>query len=243
MEILYRILYSLIIAVLLGFVIRSLFIVIKDMEIRKKRIMNGIIMLFIFLVIYISLLTYSPLKDPLENFGGIIGAYIAKSILKAFGITAYLLPLILIIGAIALLCNRTKQVFYHFGGLYIWLFFITLLIQSILPILDEGKRGDVGVFIGNFLLNKLTMSGSIALISFIFLIVLYIYLNSIFKLRAGLFKRMLYWMGKRRIKSKILKIGEERKFEEKEKREKKEVSRVLRLKQEETKTRRTTSES
>jgi len=199
---------SLIIAVLLGFVIRSLIIVIKDMEARRKMLMNGIILLFLFLIIYISLLTYSPGKDPLENFGGIIGAYIASSIYNAFGVTAFLLPLILIIAAIALFTNRVRKIFYHYGGLFIWLFFISLLVESILPGFSLVKRGEIGKVIGEFLLGRLTMSGSIALISFIFLIILYIYVHPAVKFRIGPFMKISSWITRRHEETKALKSGE-----------------------------------
>ena len=189
---------GLIIAVLVGFVIRSLILVIKDMDVRKKRVMNGIILLFLFLILYISLLTYAPGKDPMENFGGIVGAYLAKSIYTAFGLSAYLLPLILIIGAIALFTNRVRRIFYHFGGLFVWVFLIALLIQSILPVFPAVKKGEIGMIAGNFLINRLNIGGSIAIISFLILIVLYIYLHSIVKFNIRPLGRFLIWRHLRR---------------------------------------------
>ena len=200
---------SLIMVVLLGFVVRSLIIVIKDMDIKKRQVMNGLILLFVFLIIYISLLTYTPEGDPLENFGGIIGAYIAKSIYQTFGSSAYFLPFILIIASISLFTNRVRRVFYHFGGLFIWLFFIILLVQSILPGVSEIKRGEIGIIAGNFLLGKLTISGSIALILFVFLIVLYIYLYSVLKLKAIPLVRIFSWVIRRKGKEKVIHFNEE----------------------------------
>jgi S-DNA-T family DNA segregation ATPase FtsK/SpoIIIE len=184
---------SLIIAALLGFIIRSLIIVVKDMDVRKKQILNGIIILFIFFIVYISLLTYKPDRDPLENFGGIIGAYIARSIYENFGISSYLIPFILVIASISLLMNKTKIIFYKFGGLFVWLFFVLMLTISIIPGVSPAKEGKIGVIVGNFLLEKLTISGSIALISFIFLIIIFIYLHSVFKLKMFSLEKILKW--------------------------------------------------
>lgn len=229
---------SLIMAVLLGFVVRSLIGVIKDMDIKKRQVMNGLILLFVFLIIYISLLTYTPEGDPLENFGGIIGAYIAKSIYQTFGISAYFLPFILIIASISLFTNSVRRVFYHFGGLFIWLFFIILLVQSILPGISEIKRGEIGIITGNFLLGKLTISGSIALISFVFLIVLYIYLYSVLKFRAIPLIRIFSWVFRRKGPEKVRRIVKDRitpdKLEEKEgDKSRMEVFRIERLRQKE----------
>ncbi|MEA1913483.1 MAG: DNA translocase FtsK 4TM domain-containing protein [candidate division WOR-3 bacterium] len=185
------ILNSVIMAVLVGFLIGSLILTVKDMDNRRKRRMNGIVLLFLFFIIYSSILTYSPGGDPLKNFGGIVGSFIAKSIHNTFGISFYLLPFILIIGAIALFTNRIKQIFYRFGGLFVWTFFFVLLIQSIHPTISEAKKGQMGIAVGNFLVKKMSLNGSIALISFLFLIILYIYLHPVFKFNFGAFLNKL----------------------------------------------------
>jgi S-DNA-T family DNA segregation ATPase FtsK/SpoIIIE len=172
-----KILNFLIIASLGGLIIRSLIITVKDMEGRKKMVMNGMIILFLSVLIFLSLLSYSPRGDLAENFGGIAGAVIARSMFETFGILSYLLPLVFVIAAIALFMNKVKYIFYRIGGLFLWVFFISLTIVSINPGLSNVKKGEIGTLIGSFLVSKLSFGGSITLVSFLALLILYIYLQ------------------------------------------------------------------
>jgi len=160
-----------------GLIIRSLIITVKDMEGRKKMVMNGIVLLFLSVLILTSLLSYLPKEDLTNNFGGIVGAVIAKSMFETFGILSYLLPLIFVIAAFALFMNKVKYIFYRIGGLFLWVFFISLTIVSINPELPNVKKGEIGTIIGSFLISKLSFGGSITLVSFLGLLVLYIYLQ------------------------------------------------------------------
>ena len=197
---------SLVIAVLLGFILSSLYLTVRDMKVEKRRIMNGVIILFIFIILYLSLITYTPKGGATKNFGGIVGDYLAGSIYGAFGVSSYLLPLILLIGAVALFTNRIKRIFYHYGGFFVWICLISLLIQSILPQLEEGQKGEVAKSIGAFLIGRLNPGGSIALISFLFLLILYIYLHS--KIHSGIqeFKKIFSRKGPRPLITKRIGI-------------------------------------
>jgi S-DNA-T family DNA segregation ATPase FtsK/SpoIIIE len=172
-----KIVNSLVIIALVGLIIRSLVVTVKDMEGRKKMVMNGIIILFLSFLIVMSLLSYSPEKDLTENFGGIVGSFLSKSLFETFGVLSYALPFILVIAAFALFKNKVKHIFYRIGGLFIWLFFIALVAISINTKLPDVKKGEVGKTIGSFLISKLSLGGSITLLSFLALLVLYIYLQ------------------------------------------------------------------
>ncbi len=172
-----KILNLLIIASLVVLIIKSLIVTLRDMEGRKKMVMNGIIILFLSVLILSSLLTYSPRGDLTDNFGGVVGAVIARSLFEIFGILSYFLPIIFVIAAVALFLDKVKYVFYRIGGLFLWIFFITIMIVSINPVLPNEKKGEIGTLIGSFLLSKLSLGGSITLISFFALLILYIYLQ------------------------------------------------------------------
>jgi S-DNA-T family DNA segregation ATPase FtsK/SpoIIIE len=172
-----KILNFLIIASLGILIIRSLIITVKDMEGRKKMVMNGIIILFLSFLILSSLLTYSPRGDLADNFGGVVGAVIAKSMFETFGILSYFLPIIFVIAAIALFMDKVKYIFYRIGGLFLWLFCISLMIVSINPSLSDVKKGEIGTLVGSFLASKLSLGGSITLFSFLTLLILYVYLQ------------------------------------------------------------------
>ncbi len=169
---------NLLIILILGMlIIKSLIIMVKDMEGRKKMVMNGIILLFLSVLVFSSLLTYSPRGDLIDNFGGIVGTVIAKSLFETLGILSYFLPLIFVIAAVALFTNKVKYIFYRIGGLFLWIFFITLMIISINTALSEVKKGEIGTVIGSFLISKLSFGGSVTLISFLALLILYAYLQ------------------------------------------------------------------
>jgi S-DNA-T family DNA segregation ATPase FtsK/SpoIIIE len=172
-----KILNYLIIGALGGLIIRSLIVTVKDMAERKKMVMNGIIVLFLSVLILASLLSYSPDAEFAENFGGIVGAVTAQSMFETFGILSYFLPLILVIAAVSLFLDKVKYIFYRIGGLFLCLFFLALSIISINPGLPEGKKGEIGTMIGSFLISHLSFGGSVTLVSFVALLVLYVYLQ------------------------------------------------------------------
>jgi S-DNA-T family DNA segregation ATPase FtsK/SpoIIIE len=172
-----KVLNLLIILTLGTLIIKSLIIILKDMEKRKKMVMNGIILLFLSVLILSSLLTFSTGEDRANNFGGVVGVVISKSLFETLGILAYFLPIILVIAAISLFIDKVKYVFYRIGGLFLWVFCIILMIASINPALSEVKKGEIGTVIGSFLISKLSFGGSITLICFLFLLILYAYLQ------------------------------------------------------------------
>jgi len=172
-----KILNYLIIGALGGLIIRSLIVTVKDMDVRRKMVMNGIIILFLSVLILASLLSYAPDEELAENFGGIVGAVTAQSMTETFGILSFLLPLIFVIAAVSLFLDKVKYVFYRIGGLFLCLFFLALSIVSINPGLTNEKKGEIGTMIGSFLLSKLSFGGSVTLVSFLGLLILYVYLQ------------------------------------------------------------------
>ena len=84
-----KVLNLLIILTLGTLIIKSLIVILKDMEGRKKMVMNGIILLFLAVLVLSSILTFSTGKDLTDNFGGIVGGVIAKSLLETFGAVSY----------------------------------------------------------------------------------------------------------------------------------------------------------
>jgi len=172
-----KVLNLLIILTLGTLIIKSLIVILKDMEGRKKMVMNGIILLFLAVLVLSSILTFSTGKDLTDNFGGIVGGVIAKSLLETFGVLSYFLPIIFVIAAAALFVNKIKYVFYRIGGLFLWVFCIALMIVSINPAFSEVEKGEIGTVIGSFLISKLSFGGSVTLICFLSLLILYAYLQ------------------------------------------------------------------
>jgi S-DNA-T family DNA segregation ATPase FtsK/SpoIIIE len=158
-------------------IIKSFIIILKDMEGRKKMVMNGIILLFLAVLILSSILTFSAGKDLTDNFGGVVGGVIAKSLWETFGVLSYFLPIIFVIAAAALFANKIKYVFYRIGGLFLWIFCIALMIVSINQAFSEVEKGEIGAAIGSFLISKLSFGGTVTLICFLSLLILYAYLQ------------------------------------------------------------------
>lgn len=177
-----------IIAVLLGLLIKSLILTIKNMESTRKKKLNGIIVIFLFILIFTSVISFNPGQKPAENFSGFVGHFISRSLYNAFGTGSYIIPLIILIGGIALVIDRVKSIFFRYGGAYILIFVIFFLIQSIYPDLSALQKGEFGVKTGNFLIDKLNFSGSIVLIVFLFILGIYIYLQFSFPLEK--FKKL-----------------------------------------------------
>ena len=172
-----KVLNLLIILTLGTLIVKSLIVILKDMEGRKRMVMNGIILLFLAVLVLSSILTFSTGKDLTDNFGGIVGGVIAKSLIETFGLLSYFLPIIFVIAAIALFSNKIKYVFYRIGGLFLWVFCIALMIVSINPAFSEVEKGEIGTVIGSFLISKLSFGGSVTLICFLSLLIIYAYLQ------------------------------------------------------------------
>ncbi|MEO0293372.1 MAG: DNA translocase FtsK 4TM domain-containing protein [candidate division WOR-3 bacterium] len=183
-----KILNFTIIIVLIGLIIRSLIVTVKEMDHRKKMITNGIIILFLSILILGSLISYSPKESFKENFGGVVGAFIAKSLYDTFGILSLPLPLILIIAAFALFKNNIKLIFYRIGGLFLGLFFISLMAVSLNQKIPTSSKGAFGTFISSFLISKLSLGGSITLLIFLSLLIFYVYLQPSYNIIKSIFQ-------------------------------------------------------
>ncbi len=233
-----KILNYLIIVALGGLIIRSLIVTIKDMDVRKKMVMNGIIILFLSVLILASLLSYSLDEELAENFGGIVGAVTAQSMIETFGILSYFLPLIFVIAAMSLFLDKVKYVFYRIGGLFLCLFFLALSIVSINPGLPNEKKGEIGTMMGSFLLSKLSFGGSVTLVSFLGLLILYVYLQPTpRKINIKLFiskiielKNLLPRLLPERKKRTVSKVTEEKNTRQVESKEIQEPKRAIRVK-------------
>src|SRR3990167_6712306 len=82
---------------------------------QKKIELIGLIFLAVSLFIFASLLSYNP-QDPslnsassthqVENFGGIVGSYLADIMFQFFGFGGFLLPLFMLLGSVRVLLQK-----------------------------------------------------------------------------------------------------------------------------------------
>jgi S-DNA-T family DNA segregation ATPase FtsK/SpoIIIE len=102
---------------------------------KRSKEITGIITLTLALFILLCLVSYKPTdpsfthyvagKAAIKNLGGFVGAYISDSLLKLLGISAYWLPIVLILISFKLLLNRIFQNVFAFTIGFIGLVFST----------------------------------------------------------------------------------------------------------------------
>ncbi|NQT23638.1 MAG: DNA translocase FtsK [Candidatus Omnitrophica bacterium] len=152
---------------------------------RKSEIF-AILLLAFSVFICISLITFnsgdlplfsSQINQPINNFAGIIGAYVAGFLMFFMGLSAYIISILALFWAIAGFAGRKSQKIYLkiFGT-----FFLILAVSSTFSLLaggDEVFRFRMGGFLGlsfsNFLMKYLgTVGAAVAIIVLLLLSVL-----------------------------------------------------------------------
>ena len=143
------------------------------------------------ILILISLVTFdfadigfftSKVNYPIKNFAGLFGAYVGAVLIFVMGLSAYVIPLLVISWAFARLYGITPQKFYFkiFGT-----FFLILASSSIFSILGRGPSaalgagdnsfrfslgGIIGLVFSDFLIKYLGRLGAIVVIAVLFLL-------------------------------------------------------------------------
>ncbi len=184
----------------------------KKKESRKRHFRSAevvsLLVLLLAVFILISLVSYD-VRDPswasvsspqrVRNYGGKVGASLAEAVLQVFGLSAFLLPIIL--GALSLraLLPRDRGSFWRrIGGSFIFLFILCGLISILFhsfswkgaPI-EAG--GVLGAFLTSFLVRYLSQAGTfILLLGLLILFILFSTELSLGKLVA-FFGRILHF--------------------------------------------------
>lgn len=173
------------------------------MDKTKWNEIQAIILFAIAILIFISLATFdfsdlgiftSRPNYPVRNFAGLFGAYLGAGLFFIMGLSAYVIPLLILTWALARFSGITPQKLYFkmFGT-----FFLILASSSIFSILGKGDNsfrfslgGMVGLVFSDFLIKYLGRGGALLVIIVLFL--LSILLATEFLLLpflAGLFKK------------------------------------------------------
>ncbi len=133
---------------------------------RSKRFqeITGAFAIFISIYLAITLLTYDKWdrsfstfsNKPINNYGGIAGAYISDGIFSFFGLSGYLIPIFILIYGLRRILNKERSLVHLFGFLLLLpsiSMFAQLIANNILP---DGLHGGlsgylfVNVFVGFF---------------------------------------------------------------------------------------------
>jgi S-DNA-T family DNA segregation ATPase FtsK/SpoIIIE len=192
-------------------------------QILQHRRFNEIHALFLFLLaalVLISLISYDPrdvhfntsfVQRPAHNYIGVFGAYLAYGLLFLVGYSAYLVPFLIFIQAVAKLSERLSQrIFFKIVGIAV-LFLSSSALLSLIFSLRSGLRfatgGVVGLYVSDFLLSIFGQVG--AYIILILLSLLSIALASdilVFQLLALLW-RLVKFFAKKIVGLFFVKIG------------------------------------
>lgn len=153
------------------------------MDKTKWNEIQAILFFAVALLIFISLATFttsdiplftSHVNAPLKNFAGLLGAYLAAGLFFIMGLSAFIIPLLVLTWAAARLSGVTPQKLYFkiFGT-----FFLILASSSIFSIIGRGDNafrfrlgGIVGLSFSDFLIQYLGRGGALIVIAVLFLL-------------------------------------------------------------------------
>jgi DNA segregation ATPase FtsK/SpoIIIE, S-DNA-T family len=144
---------------------------------------QAIILFAIALLIFISFVTFdfsdislfaSKVNYPVRNFAGLFGAYLGAVMFFIMGLSAYVIPILILCWAIARFSGVTPQKLYFkiFGT-----FFLILASSALFSICGGAENsvrfrlgGVVGLAFSDFLLKYLGFAGSMLVITVLFLL-------------------------------------------------------------------------
>ena len=153
------------------------------MDKTKWNEIQGILLFAAALLVLISFITFdfsdlqlftSKVNHPVRNFAGLFGAYLGSLMFFIMGMSAYIIPILILVWAIARFSGITPQKLYFkiFGT-----FFLVLASSAIFSIVGQGDNsfrfslgGIVGLVFSDFLIRYLGSVGAIIVIIVLFLL-------------------------------------------------------------------------
>ncbi|MCX5666321.1 MAG: DNA translocase FtsK [Candidatus Omnitrophica bacterium] len=153
------------------------------MDKSKWNEIQAILLFAIAILIFISFVTFdfsdlqlftSKVNHPVKNFAGLFGAYLGAIMFFVMGMSAYCLPILILIWAIARFSGITPQKLYFkvFGT-----FFLILASSAMFSMIGQGDNsfrfslgGIVGLVFSDFLIRYLGSMGAIIVIIVLFLL-------------------------------------------------------------------------
>jgi S-DNA-T family DNA segregation ATPase FtsK/SpoIIIE len=215
---------------------------------RKKRVSSveiiGILLLFLAIFSFISLISYHP-QDPswanvtsadqkILNYGGRVGASLAEALFQFSGLTSFLILLALLYLGFQLLLPREKRRFLVKAGGVLILFlllssFLFLLFGSFLwKGIEIQAGGLIGYLVSTFLIRHFSHTGSLILITA--LLVLFIIFST--GISIGKILRFVFGFFRFAFKEVRIKITSFQKAKDREKKRKKVVEKYSSLEEE-----------
>lgn len=165
---------------------------------------QAVILFAIVILMFISLASFdfgdlsvfsSRNNMPVKNFAGIVGAYLGAALFFVMGMSAYVMPLLVLSWAVARFYGVTPQKLYFKAFGTFFLILASSAMFSIFAIGDNSARfrlgGMLGLVFSDFLIKYLGYAGSIVVIGVLF--ILSVLLATEFLLLpflSGIFKRV-----------------------------------------------------
>jgi S-DNA-T family DNA segregation ATPase FtsK/SpoIIIE len=144
---------------------------------------QAVILFAIVILMFISLASFefsdlplfsSKTNFPAENMAGLVGAYIGAALFFVMGLSAYVMPLLVLSWAVARFYGVTPQKLYFklFGT-----FFLILASSALFSIIGSGDNsfrfklgGVLGLIFSDFLMKYLGYAGSLVVIGVLFIL-------------------------------------------------------------------------
>ncbi len=153
-------LYILLALGLLVLLSRAVYLVLRDMEGRKKQRLNGLLLLFLSIVVFLSMVSYLISGSVNRNLFGPLGHHLSRLLFNAFGISSLVIPLLVFLGGVGLLRNAFNRLFFRIGGFITGLFFVLFITLGYFN-LPTVWSGELGSRLGNLIVDGIGLSGGI----------------------------------------------------------------------------------
>ena len=153
-------LYILLAIGLLVLLSRAVYLVLRDMEGRKKQRLNGLLLLFLSIVVFLSMVSYLISGSVNRNLFGPLGHHLSRLLFNAFGISSLVIPLLVFLGGVGLLRNAFNRLFFRIGGFITGLFFVLFITLGYFN-LPPVWSGELGSRVGNLIVDGIGLSGGI----------------------------------------------------------------------------------
>jgi len=139
---------------------RAVYLVLRDMEGRKRQRLNGLLLLFLSIVVFLSMVSYLISGSVNRNLFGPLGHHLSRLLFNAFGISSLVIPLLVFLGGMGLLRNAFNRLFFRIGGYITGLFFVLFITLGYFN-LPPVWSGELGSRVGNLIVDGIGLSGGI----------------------------------------------------------------------------------
>ena len=139
---------------------RAVYLVLRDMEGRKRQRLNGLLLLFLSIVVFLSMVSYLISGSVNRNLFGPLGHHLSRLLFNAFGISSLVIPLLVFLGGMGLLRNAFNRLFFRIGGYITGLFFVLFITLGYFN-LPPVWSGELGSRVGNLIVDGIGLYGGI----------------------------------------------------------------------------------